>query len=50
MKVKKLEKVVEENGNDIVVFAKQIVITSIPQMEKIYKSVLEKGGEGIKKF
>jgi len=46
-RVKELEKVVEENGNDIVVFAKQIKVTSIPQMEKIYKTVLEKGGEGI---
>ncbi len=46
-RIKKLEKVVKDNGSDIVVFAKQIVITSIPQMEKIYKTVLEKGGEGI---
>ena len=40
-RIKKLEKVVEENGSDIVIFAKQIVITSIPQMDKIYKTVLE---------
>jgi DNA ligase-1 len=46
-RIKKLEEVVKDNGSDIVVFAKQIVITSIPQMEKIYKTVLEKGGEGI---
>ena len=46
-RVEKLKKVVDDNGSDIVVCAKQVKVTSIPQMENIYKTVLEKGGEGI---
>ena len=46
-RIDKLKKVVKKNNSDIVICAKQIKIKSIEQMEKLYKGVLEKGGEGI---
>ena len=43
----KLEQIVKENKSSTVIYTKQIKVTSIEQMEKIYKKVLENGGEGI---
>ena len=46
-RVDKLKQIVQNNNSDILINAKQVKITSHEQMDKIYKSVLSKGGEGI---
>ena len=43
----KLEQIVKDNKSITVIYTKQIKVTSLEQMEKIYKKVLENGGEGI---
>lgn len=46
-RIDKLKKIVKKNNSEIVICAKQIKIKSIEHMDKLYKGVLEKGGEGI---